>query len=143
MSVSGISISKTKTTRCLASLGSCATSGKTANQSICENLRHLWMQMPHSLGVFFGTVWNDGIDSSITTQGNLSFRKIVFCGANGVGSSSDAMVKSIVSESLLSSKNKCVPQHAANERIRFAYGILRASPFVSTRSLRGTDPHCK
>ena len=52
-----------------------------------------------SLGFFFGTVWNDGIDSSITTHGNLSSRKIAFCGANGVGSSSDAIVKSIISES--------------------------------------------
>ena len=90
----------------------------------------------------FGVFWNDGIDSSITTQGNLSSRKIAFCGANGVASSSDAIVKSIVSESLLSSKNKCVPQHAANERIRFACGIFRGSPFVTTTSLRGTDPHC-
>src|SRR5439155_16316455 len=84
--------------------------------------------------------WNDGIDSSITTQGNLSSRKIAFCGANGVGSSSDAIVTSITSESLVSSKNKCVPQHAAKERIRFAYGILRGSPFVMTRSLRGIVP---
>ena len=30
------------------------------------------------------------------TQGNLSSRKIAFCGANGVGSSSDAIVTSIV-----------------------------------------------
>src|SRR6266481_7462438 len=89
----------------------------------------------------FGVFWNDGIDSSITTHGNLSSRKIAFCGANGVGSSSDAIVKSIASESLLSSKNKCVPQHAANERIRFAYGILRGSPFVTTKSWRGTEPH--
>src|SRR5207302_9524582 len=91
---------------------------------------------------FFGTVWNDGTDSSMTTHGNLSSSKIAFCGANGAGSSSDAIVKSIVSESLLSSKNKCVPQHAANERIRFAYGILRGSPLVTTKSLRGTAPHC-
>ena len=91
---------------------------------------------------FFGTVWNDGIDSSIRTQGNLSSRKMVFCGANGVGSSSDAIVKSIMSESLLSSKNKCVPQHDANDRIRFSYQILRASPLVTTRSGRGTEPHC-
>jgi len=91
---------------------------------------------------FLGTVWKDGIDLSITTHGNLSSRKIAFCGANGVGSSSDAIVKSIVSESLESSNNKCVPQHAANERIRFAYGILRGSPFVTTKSWRGTDPHC-
>src|SRR5438477_5271301 len=97
--------------------------------------------LDHSLGFFFGTVWNDGIDSSMTTQGNLSSRKIAFCGTNGVGSSSDAIVKSIVSESLLSSKNKCVPQHAANERIRFAYAILRGSPFVTIKSCRGTDPH--
>ena len=41
----------------------------------------------------FGTVWNDGIDSSMTTHGNLSSRKIAFCGANGVGSSSDAIVE--------------------------------------------------
>jgi hypothetical protein len=112
------------------------------NQSICENLRNLWMQMPQSLGFFFGTVWNDGIDSSMTTHGNLSSRKIAFCGANGVGSSSDAIVKSIVSESWLSSKNKCVPQHAANERIRLAYATLRGSPLVTTRSARGIDPHC-
>ena len=92
------------------------------------------------LGFFFGTVWNDGSDSSIITQGNLSSRKIAFCGANGVGSSSDAIVTSMLSESLLSSKNKCVPQHAANERIRFAYGILRDSPFVTTKSLRGIVP---
>src|SRR5439155_11021858 len=90
---------------------------------------------------FFGIVWYDGIDSSITTQGNLSSSQIAFCGANGAGSSSDAMVTSIASESLLSSKNKCVPQHVANERIRFAYAILRGSPFVTTKSWRGTDPH--
>src|SRR6266516_7692407 len=76
----------------------------------------------------FGVFGNDGSDSLITTQGNLSSRKIAFCGANGVGSSSDAIVTSIMSESLLSSKNKCVPQHAANERIRFAEAILRGSP---------------
>ena len=81
-------------------------------------LRPLFVRQ--SLGFFFGTAWNDGIDASITTHGNLSSRNIVFCGANDVGSSSDPIVKSIVSESLLSSKNKCVPQHAANERIRFA-----------------------
>src|SRR6266702_8628623 len=91
---------------------------------------------------FFGIVWYDGSDLSMTTHGNLSSRKIAFCGADGVGSSSDAIVKSIVSESSLSSKNKCVPQHAAKERIRFAYGILRGSPFVTTTSLRGTAPHC-
>src|SRR5437667_6096117 len=89
----------------------------------------------------FGVFGNDGIDSSITTQGNLSSSQIAFCGANGAGSSSDAMVTSIASESLLSSKNKCVPQHVANERIRFAYAILRGSPFVTTKSSRGTDPH--
>jgi len=55
---------------------------------------------------FFGIVWYDGIDSSMTIQGNLSSRKIAFCGANGVGSSSDAIVKSIASDPLLSSKNK-------------------------------------
>jgi hypothetical protein len=49
---------------------------------------------------------NDGNDSSIVTQGNLSSSQIAFCGANGAGSSSDAIVTSIVSESLLSSKNK-------------------------------------
>src|SRR6476660_6834668 len=80
-----------------------------------------------------GSFENDGMDSSVFTHGNLSSRNIAFCGANGVGSLSDAIVKSIVSESLLSSKNKCVPQHAADERIRLAYGILRGSPFVTTR----------
>jgi hypothetical protein len=88
----------------------------------------------------FGVFWNIGSDSSTTTQGNLSSRKIAFCGANGPGSSSDAIVTSIASESLLSSKNKCVPQHAANERIRFACAILRGSPRVTTKSSRGTDP---
>jgi len=48
--------------RCVYGLGSFmeATAGsETTNQS---------------LGFFFGTVWNDGIDSSITTHGNLSSR---------------------------------------------------------------------
>ena len=49
---------------------------------------------------------NDGIDSSIVTQGNLSSSQIAFCGANAAGSSSDAIVTSTVSESLVSSKNK-------------------------------------
>ena len=49
---------------------------------------------------------NDGNDSLSVTQGNLSSSQIAFCGANGAGSSSDAIVTSIVSESLLSSKNK-------------------------------------
>jgi len=83
---------------------------------------------------------NDGSDSSIVTQGNLSSSQIALCGANGVGSSSDAIVTSIVSESLVSSINKCVPQHAAKERIRFACAILRGSPFVTDRSSRGTHP---
>jgi hypothetical protein len=51
-------------------------------------------------------LWNDGSDSSIVTQGNLSSSQIAFCGANGAGSSSDAIVTSIVSESFVSSKNK-------------------------------------
>ena len=55
---------------------------------------------------------NDGSALSIVTQGNLSSSQIAFSGANGAGSSSDAIVTSIVSESLLSSINKCVPQHA-------------------------------
>jgi hypothetical protein len=88
----------------------------------------------------FGVFWNIGSDSSSLTHGNLSSSQIVFCGANGTGSSSDAIVTSTASESLLSSKNKCVPQHAAKERIRFACAILRGSPFVTTRSSRGTDP---
>ena len=103
-----------------------------------ENERRSIFQVLEVCGVF----GNDGSDLSIVTHGNLSSRKIVFCGANGIGSSSDAIVTSMLSESLLSSKNKCVPQHAANERIRFAYGILRGSPFVTTKSWRGTDPHC-
>jgi hypothetical protein len=83
---------------------------------------------------------NDGSDSSIVTQGNLSSSQIAFCGANGAGSSSDAIVTSTVSESLLSSTNKCVPQHGAKERMRFACAILRDSPFVVRRSSRRTDP---
>ena len=50
---------------------------------------------------------------SSVTHGNLSSSQVAFCGANGAGSSSDAIVTSIASESLASSKNKCVPQHAA------------------------------
>src|SRR5204862_5976292 len=83
---------------------------------------------------------NDGSDSSSVTQGNLSSSQIVFSGANGAGSSSDAIVTSIVSESLLSSINKCVPQHAAKARIRLAWVILRGSPRVIRRSSRGTAP---
>jgi hypothetical protein len=83
---------------------------------------------------------NDGSDSSILTQGNLSSSQIALCGAKGAGSSSDAIVTSIVSESLVSSINKCVPQHAAKERIRVANTILRGSPFVMRRSSRGTAP---
>src|SRR5205823_13974747 len=78
----------------------------------------------------------EGSDSSSVTQGNLSSSQIAFSGANGAGSSSDAMVTSIVSESLLSSINKCVPQHAAKERIRLAWVILRGSPRVTRRSSR-------
>jgi hypothetical protein len=36
----------------------------------------------------------------------LSSSQIAFCGANGVGSSSDAIVTSIILEFLVSSKNK-------------------------------------
>src|SRR5205809_4852837 len=69
------------------------------------------------------------------------FEEDRFLRRNDAGSSSDAIVTSIISESLLSSKNKCVPQHAAKQRIRFACAILRASPFVTDRSSRGTDRH--
>src|SRR5437773_11126196 len=86
---------------------------------------------------------NDGSDSSSLTQGNLSSSQIVFCGANGAGSSSDAIVTSIVSESLASSKNKCVPQHAANERIRFACAILRGSPVVRRSEERRVGKECR
>lgn len=119
-----------------------AAFSKATHDVLTESLPEVIATSNQSLGFFFGIVWNDGIDSSIATHGNLSSRKIAFCGLKGIGSSSDAIVKSIVSDSLLSSKNKCVPQHAANERIRFAYGILRGSLFVRTRSPRGTDPHC-
>src|SRR6266436_7276325 len=88
----------------------------------------------------FGVFGNEGTDSSSLTHGNLSSSQMAFCGANGAGSSSDAIVTSIVSESLASSKNKCVPQHEAKQRIRFAYSILRCSPFVTDKSSRGTDP---
>ncbi len=85
----------------------------------------------------FGLFGKDGSDSSSLTQGNLSSSQIAFCGANGAGSSSDAIVTSTVSESLVSSKNKCVPQHAAKQRIRFACAILRGSPRVMDKSSRG------
>lgn len=101
-----------------------------------EDKRRIISHDSGSCGIF----WNDGNDSSIVTQGNLSSSQIAFCGANGAGSSSDAIVTSIVSESLLSSKNKCVPQHAAKERIRFACAILRGSPRVMCRSSRRRDP---
>ena len=54
----------------------------------------------------FGVFWNIGSDSSSLTQGNLSSSQIAFCGANGVGSSSEAIVTSIILEFLVSSKNK-------------------------------------
>ena len=54
----------------------------------------------------FGLFGKDGSDSSSVTQGNLSSSQIAFCGANGAGSSSDAIVTSIVSESFVSSINK-------------------------------------
>jgi hypothetical protein len=50
---------KTKTRFCLPRSGRFAAGSETTNQS---------------LGFFFGTVWNDGIDSSILTHGNLSSR---------------------------------------------------------------------
>jgi hypothetical protein len=50
--------------------------------------------------------WNDGSDSSITTHGNLSSSQTAFRGANGAGSSSDAIVTSVISESLVDSKNR-------------------------------------
>ena len=77
---------------------------------------------------------NDGSDRSIVARGNLSSSQIVFCEANGAASSSDGIVISIVSESFASSKNKCVPQQAAKERIRFACATLRGSPFGRTRT---------
>src|SRR5438034_2756866 len=46
----------------------------------------------------------DGSDSSIVAQGNLSSSQIAFSGANGAGSSSDAIVRSIVSESTVLDK---------------------------------------
>ena len=57
-----------------------------------ENERRSISQVPEVCGVF----GNDGSDLSTVTHGNLSSRKIAFCGANGVGSSSDAIVTSIV-----------------------------------------------
>src|SRR5439155_9192826 len=81
----------------------------------------------------------DGSDRSIVTRGNLSSSQIVFCGANGAGSSSDAIVTSIVSESFASSKNKCVPQQAVKERIRFACATLRGLPFGRIRPSPAID----
>jgi hypothetical protein len=110
--------------------------GENQHPADQENESRIIFHVPEVFGVF----WNIGSDSSSLTHGNLSSSQIAFCGAKGVGSSSDAIVTSIMSESLVSSKNKCVPQHAANERIRFACAILRGSPRVTTRSSRGTDP---
>jgi hypothetical protein len=105
--------------------------GKSQQAADQEDKSQIIFHVPEIFGVF----WNIGSDSSSLTHGNLSSSQIVFSGANGVGSSSDAIVTSIASESLVSSKNKCVPQHPANERIRFAYAILRGSTF-SRPSLR-------
>ena len=55
---------------------------------------------------FFELFWNTGTALSIVTQGNLSSSQMAFCGANGAGSSSDAIVTSMISESFVSSKNK-------------------------------------
>jgi hypothetical protein len=101
-----------------------------------ENESRIIFHVPEVFGLF----WKVGSDSSSVTHGNLSSSQIAFCGANGAGSSSDAIVTSIMSESFVSSKNKCVPQHAANERIRLACAILRGSPRVMTKSSRGMDP---
>lgn len=110
--------------------------GKSQHTAEQEDEIRIIFQVPEVFGVF----WNIGSDSSSVTHGNLSSSQIAFCGANGAGSSSEAIVTSIASESFVSSKNKCVPQHAANERIRLACAILRGSPRVTTRSSRGTDP---
>jgi hypothetical protein len=110
--------------------------GKSQQAAEQENDSRIIFHVPEVFGLF----WKVGSDSSSVIHGNLSSSQIAFCGANGVGSSSDAIVTSIRSESLVSSKNKCVPQHAANERIRSACAILRGSPFVTTKSARGTDP---
>ena len=110
--------------------------GKSQQTAEQEDESRNIFQVPEVFGVF----WNIGRDSSSVTHGNLSSSQIAFWGANGAGSSSDAIVTSIPSESFVSSKNKCVPQHAANERIRLACAILRGSPRVTTRSSRGTDP---
>src|SRR4029077_2997342 len=110
--------------------------GKSQKAAEQEDESRIIFQVPEVFGAF----WNIGSDSARVTRGDLSWSQIAFSGANGVGSSSDAIVTSIMSDSLVSSKNKCVPQHAAKERIRSACAILRDSPLVMIKSLRGTDP---
>ena len=110
--------------------------GESQHAAEQEDERRIFSHVPEVCELF----WNEGSDSSILTQGNLSSSQIAFCGANGAGSSSDAIVTSIVSESFVSSINKCVPQHGAKERIRLACAILRGSPRVIRRSSRGTAP---
>src|SRR5580704_12441787 len=94
--------------------------GKSQQTAEQEDESRIIFHVPDVFGVF----WNIGSDSSSETHGNLSSSQIAFCGANGAGSSSDAIVTSIMSESLVYSKNKCVPLHAAKERIRFACAVL-------------------
>ncbi len=76
--------------------------GESQHAADQENESRIIFHVPEVFGVF----WNIGSDSSSLTQGNLSSSQIAFCGANGVGSSSDAIVTSITLEFLVSSKNK-------------------------------------
>ena len=82
----------------------------------------------------FGLFWNIGSDSSSVTHGNLSSSQIAFCGANGVGSSSDAIVTSTVSESLVPRKtNACRNMRQKSESDSHARScavhlLLRPSP---------------
>jgi hypothetical protein len=79
--------------------------------------------------------------SSSATHGSRSSVQMVISGGNGTGSSSDAIVTSTFKASGASSKNKCVPQHAANDRTRFACGIFRSVPLRSVNAARSTLPH--
>ncbi len=72
------------------------------------------------------------------THGSLSSVQIAASGGKRSGSSSDATVTSIHSESTSSWINRGVPQQEANERNRSAYKTLRNSPVRTSNALLGT-----
>ena len=80
----------------------------------------------------------EGRLGSSWTHGSLSSVQIAATGGMFVGSSSEATVRSIRSESTPSWINRGVPQQDANERKRSAYRTLRTSPLRISIALPGT-----